>query len=300
MYRGEGLKTSLKIIFKVIVFTYLLSLTPFFTILPDFLHFNNGLLTSSIYKHEFVQEEISIKDQLNLMKIDEGVALSGDVSTIEILNDKYIDNTPHNKQEKKPENNQEGTLAVNKKVYIYNTHQNEEYSDGKSVIDASVELANRLQKAGIQVVYETNSFPEYLKNNGLDYNSSYEASYYYLNEAMVNYGGFDLVIDFHRDSVPRENSFVTIGDKNYAKMMFVVGGLSSNVNQVTTLSQTLSNYIETLQPGVIKPLMVREAYYNQQVYENSVLIEMGSDANTYEEVYHSTNLLADAIIQYLR
>lgn len=285
---------------KLLLFTYLLTWTPFFRGLPDFLHLDDVLVHSSVYEHRFIEEGISIKDQLVLMKVDEGVVLNGNENpNIEISSGKYVDNSI---KEKKIEQVDTVVPAIKegKKVYIYNTHQMEGYSDGKSVVDASVLLANRLQQENIQVVYETNSFPEYLKQNGLNYNHSYQASYFYLNEALVNYGGFDLVIDFHRDSVPRENAFVRINDKDYAKIMFVIGGLSNNVNAVTSLSKQLSQSIDTMCPGIVKSPMTIEAYFNQQVYENSVLIEVGSDTNTYEEVVNSTNLLADAIIQYLR
>ena len=46
--------------------------------------------------------------------------------------------------------------------------------------------------------------------------------------------------------------------------------------------------------------MVREAYFNHDVSTNMVLIEVGSDHTTFEEVENSTELLAKAIVQYLR
>ena len=185
-----------------------------------------------------------------------------------------------------------------KKVYIYNTHQQEEYSDGKTVIDASIQLANLLQEAGVQVVYENNDFKAWLNAKGLNYNYSYHASNFYLNEALVQYGGFDLIIDFHRDSIPRESSYITIDNKTYAKMMFVVGGLSKNANAITQRCNELTSLVN--ENGVMKNVMIREAYYNQDVSDRMVLIEVGSDKNTYEEVSNSTKLLADSILKYLQ
>ncbi|NBK98034.1 MAG: stage II sporulation protein P [Erysipelotrichia bacterium] len=280
---------------KVCLFTYLLFLTPFFSALPTFLGLDESFITSKVYEHKL--SEISIKEQLNLLKVADGVTLSNvEHNKVEESSGTYVDNS---KKENSTQN--DGVVpqvTSQKKVYIYNTHQQEAYQDNKTVIDASIALSNQLQSAGIQVVYESNDFSAWLKNQGLDYNSSYRASYYYLNEALVNYGGFDLIIDFHRDSVPRESSYVNINGKNYAKMMFVIGGLSKNVEQVSALSNDLTARINTLQEGVIKQAMTREAYYNQEVYPNSVLIEVGSDQNTYDEISNSTNLLAQAIIQY--
>lgn len=291
------MKTSVKIFIKLLLFTYLLFLTPFFSALPQFLGIDKSLVISDIYEHDLKQ--IPIKEQLNLLKIEEGVTLSNpnrNLSKIEETSGTYVDNSSIQEQADTvvPQIN-----VGAKKVYIYNTHQQEGYQDNKTVVDASVELSNQLQNAGIQVVYETNDFPAYLKSKGLDYNSSYHASYFYLNEALVNYGGFDLIIDFHRDSVPRESSYVTINDKSYARMMFVIGELSKNHDSVTALSNDLTARVNQIVEGVIKTPMNREAYYNQEVYPNTVLIEVGSDNNYYEEVKNSTNLLAQAIIQYL-
>ena len=166
-------------------------------------------------------------------------------------------------------------------------------------MDASIELANQLQKAGIQVVYESHDFSKWLNSKQLDYNYSYWASNYYLNEAIVKHGGFDLIIDFHRDAIPRESSFIKINDKSYAKMMFVVGGLSKNVDNIKDLSYVLTKQVNHLENGVMKSVMIKEAYYNQDVSENMVLIEVGSNTNTYQEVCNSTKLLGEAIIKYL-
>ncbi len=289
------MKTSIKIFIKLCLFTYFLFLTPFFNALPNQFGFKQLFFKSNVYESELHQ--VSIKERLSMMKIEKGVLLNDEnTNAISIQSGEYVNNS--NKEETK-ENQTTISNVDGKKVYIYNTHQQEGYQDNKTVMDASIELANQLQNAGVQVVYETNDFTNYLKSKGLDYNSSYQASYYYLNEAFVKYGGFDLVIDFHRDSIPRESTYVTINNKSYAKMMFVIGALSKNFEHVNLLSLELTNIIESIQPGVIKQPMQREAYYNQQVYENSVLIEVGSDNNTYEEVKNSTNLLGEAIIQYL-
>lgn len=116
---------------------------------------------------------------------------------------------------------------------------------------------------------------------------------------LVNYGPFDLIIDFHRDAVPRESSYVTIDGKDYARMMFVVGGLSANSEQTKQISQTLYDNIEQIQPGIMKKTMVREAYYNQEMSEHMILVEVGSDNNTFSEVRNSVEVLAEGITVYL-
>ena len=276
------LKSSLKLLIKLCLFTYILSLTPFFDALPSYLGINLSTITSSVYQYDLDENASSIKEQLNLMHVHDQILMSDEQEDSYIVTEcSYV----------------EGKKET-KKVYIYNTHQQEEYSDGKTVIDASIQLANLLQEAGVQVIYESNDFKTWLNAKGLNYNYSYHASNYYLNEALVQYGGFDLIIDFHRDSIPRESSYITIDNKTYAKMMFVVGGLSKNANAITQRCNELTSLVN--ENGVMKNVMIREAYYNQDVSDRMVLIEVGSDKNTYEEVSNSTKLLADSILKYLQ
>ena len=276
------LKSSLKLLIKLCLFTYILSLTPFFDALPSYLGINLSTITSSVYQYDLDENASSIKEQLNLMHVHDQILMSDEQE------DSYIVTESSYVEGKKE----------TKKVYIYNTHQQEEYSDGKTVIDASIQLANLLQEAGVQGIYVSNDFKTWLNAKGLNYNYSYHASNYYLNEALVQYGGFDLIIDFHRDSIPRESSYITIDNKTYAKMMFVVGGLSKNANAITQRCNELTSLVN--ENGVMKNVMIREAYYNQDVSDRMVLIEVGSDKNTYEEVSNSTKLLADSILKYLQ
>ena len=167
------------------------------------------------------------------------------------------------------------------------------------MLDGAKLLGEQLQEAGVEVFVETNSFSDYMKQNGLNYNDSYLVSYNFLNDVLADYGPFDLIIDFHRDAVPRESSFVTLEGKDYAKMMFVIGGLNGHVEHSEQLCQTLYDKIEQVQPGIMKKTMVREAYYNQQVNANMVLIEVGSNNSTFEEVSNSVDVLAQGLIAYL-
>lgn len=279
---------KLQILFKVGLLTYLLLISPFFLKVNEYLFETTSYLSCAPFEYNAIIKEVSIKDRLNLLNVNDDVLYTDEQDTILVDTNFFESND---------EVIQDSTDV--KKVYIYNTHQSEEYADENTVIEASIYLANLLQEANIQVVYETNEIATYLNDHGLDYNDSYEASNYYLNEALVNYGGFDLVIDLHRDSIPRESTYVEIDGVAYAKMMFVVGNLSQHSEYITNLSNELKGLVDAQVSGVMKDAFSRESYYNQHVYQNMVLIEVGSNTNTYEEVLHSTELLAQAIIQYL-
>ncbi len=67
-------------------------------------------------------------------------------------------------------------------VYLYNTHQSEEYAD-YSVYNATIGLATRLNNIGVPTVFEEQSVTVFLQNNNLKYYKSYEVSRTYLESA---------------------------------------------------------------------------------------------------------------------
>ena len=194
-----------------------------------------------------------------------------------------------------PLNNQE-----QKSIYIYSTHQKEAYKDQNSVMEASRYLGNLLTEAGYQVVIEERDFTQELNAQGLDYNQSYQISRNAINDALIKYQGFDLMIDFHRDSVPRSASFIERDGKSFAKMMIVLGGLSPHFSLIQNKAVTLLDKTNQIQNGIMKNILIREAYYNQDISEKMLLIEVGSEENYYQEVTNSLDILAQSIHEMMR
>lgn len=279
------MKSTLKIICKVCILFLFLYLTPFYSGFIEIFG-NDNLKDTLVYKQRSLDETISIKDQLNILSANSNFTLDEEDFEFETTaeNPKTVPETPK---------------VSDKKIYIYNTHQNEDYAGGETVMDAAALLGNELQAKGYTVVLETNDFKSYGSSNDLDYDHSYAISYKFLNDALVNYGGFDLIIDLHRDAIPRDASYKEANGKSYAKMMMVVGGLSSNVDAVTERASTLNDIINGNVNGIMRSTMTREAYYNQQVHPNTILIELGGQINPFDEIKNSIPVLADGIAQYL-
>ncbi|MFQ9922462.1 MAG: stage II sporulation protein P [Beduini sp.] len=188
--------------------------------------------------------------------------------------------------------------GVNKSIYIYSTHQQEKYAD-QGVFEGSKYLAEKLRTMGYNVIVEESNFENYAAANGMQYDEFYQVSNTFLTEALVNNGGFDLVIDFHRDSVGANVTRLLANDKAYAKMMFVIGGLSEKVEAVRGASQALSTLIDSYMPGISRGTFEREAYYNQYVTDHMLLIEVGGVENSFTEVKNSLDVLALSIHDYL-
>ena len=192
------------------------------------------------------------------------------------------------------------TDTKKKRIYIYSTHQKEAYKDIGNVKDASIVLQQQLIEYGYDVIVENRDFPKELNDLGYDYSKSYLISRSALQDALVKYEGFDLIIDFHRDSIPRNTATVNSNNKTYAKMMVVLGGLSSHYDVNYDLAKTLTDKANQIEQGIRKNILVREAYYNQDLSKNMLLVEVGGDENYYSEVLNSVEVLSKVIHEIVR
>lgn len=113
-------------------------------------------------------------------------------------------------------------------IYIYNSHQGEEYAHSTfaefsvqpTVLFADYALENVFNKNNYQTMVEEASIKEILNINGWRYAYSYMASRILLENAKSSTPSLKYFIDVHRDSLERERTTVTIGDKVYAKTIF--------------------------------------------------------------------------------
>lgn len=187
-------------------------------------------------------------------------------------------------------------LFIEKKIiYIYNTHQTEKYQTN-SVMDGARYLQSLLIEKGYEVIFEESNFDQYKRENNMDLTETYPTSRIFLNKNIEKYGPFDLIIDFHRDALSRENSYVTINGKNYAKLMMVIGNDSSNKDSVRYNSQILHLAVDEILDGIMRNDFSRDyAVYNQDVAQKMLLIEFGGNTSTFSEVQNSIEIIAEAI-----
>lgn len=177
-----------------------------------------------------------------------------------------------------------------KDVYIYNTHNLEEYSDKKNVFDASILLASNLKKLGINSLVEIRKASDYI-NTGLNY---YEISRSFIIDVMKK-KEYAYYIDIHRDSV--KDTKVTINNKDYAKILFVLGKDNASYEANKSVILEMNEYLNNYYPGLSKGILEKSGkdvngVYNQDLDKNVLLIEIGGIENNIEEVNNSTEILS--------
>lgn len=185
-------------------------------------------------------------------------------------------------------------------VYIYNTHDTEEYSDNFGVYDASFYLRDKLRELGINSIVEENRTSSIRNSNGWNYNLSYRASRINLERAKIDYPSVRLFIDLHRDSVGHNSTFVSIGNKGYARVLFVIGREHSNYLENLHYTQSIDYLISSKFPGLSKGILEKEGpgvngIYNQDVGYNVILLEVGGNENSSIEVKNTLDAISSVI-----
>jgi len=204
-------------------------------------------------------------------------------------------------------------IIENPIVYIYNTHQLENYSSENldiygitpNVLMASYILKEKLNKLGIPTVVEDANMSEMLSLNGWDYSYSYKASRLLILSKKSEYSSIKYFIDLHRDSVPKELATTTINQKKYAKILFVVGQdyntWQQNLDTATKINKLIEEKYPTLSRGILKKTGYGvDGVYNQDISSNSILIELGCVDNTIEEVFNTITAIANVLKEYIK
>ena len=202
---------------------------------------------------------------------------------------------------------------INKPViYLYNSHQLENYSNDKLEIYGitpnvqmfSYILREKLDELGIESIVEDANMSKILESNNWDYSYSYRASREQLVDKIKKYPSLKYFIDIHRDSVPRSMSTVTINNKNYAKVLFVVGqdynNWQANYNLANAINNIMVSNYSNLSRGIMKKTgKYVNGVYNQDVSPNCILMEVGGNENTVEEVYNTSSVIAEVLKKYI-
>lgn len=204
-------------------------------------------------------------------------------------------------------------VSSSPQVYIYNTHQTESYSMKTlepynitpSVMMASYLMKEHFQKEGIETIVEETNISDYMKEQGYQYAESYVASRTFVESILKKYPDLKLIIDLHRDAIPHDSSTITIGEKNYAKVLFIVGMNNPNYQANLSLAQSLSDLINQSYPKLSRGIMSKSGsnvngLYNQDLNGNMILLELGANENTIDEVQNTVEAIVPIISAYLK
>jgi stage II sporulation protein P len=119
-----------------------------------------------------------------------------------------------------------------------------------------------------------------------------------------------VVIDGHRDAIGGEDTKVKptaiINGKKAAQVMILAGCQTGSVEGFPHWEENfrfclqLQKQLEADYPDLARPLLFKACKYNFDLLNGSILIEIGTDANTLEEATYSAELLGQALVKILQ
>lgn len=200
----------------------------------------------------------------------------------------------------------------NKNVIIFHTHTCESYTQTEncryeesgnyrttnleySVSKVGDELGKYLTNYGFNVIHNK-TYHDYPAYNG-SYGRSLKTVSDILSKNKAN-----IIIDLHRDAMNDETYApkVRIGDEYVSQIMFVIGtdgsGLKhDNWKQNLEFAIKVQQKGNELYPGLFKPIILRNARYNQNLSSEAVIVEFGATGNTLEEATGASKYLAKVL-----
>lgn len=205
-------------------------------------------------------------------------------------------------------------------VLIYHTHTCESYLDedagyyyddfyprstdeSQSVIAVGDRIAESLKENGIGVVHDKtlHDYPSY--------DGSYGRSWDTIEKYKKKYPGIVVTLDIHRDSMTADNgtkykpTFEYNGKK--AAQIMIMSGYDDSGDfpfweDNLIFAMKLQKECEDNYPDMTRPLDFGEFSYNMDFNNGSLLIEVGTDANTVDEAAYSGELLGNALSSVLQ
>ncbi len=199
-------------------------------------------------------------------------------------------------------------------VLIIHTHGTEAYADhadnnyrtkgDDGVIGIGNVIADTLSSAGVGTIHCTVAFDE------LDFNTAYYSAALAIRDYLREYPSISYVIDVHRDSITLPDGtyyapMATIDGENAAKLMFVVGtdyagsghvGWRDNLALCARIQSSISGEHES----VMRNINIRAASFNEQYTKGSMLLEVGSCANTFDEAARSAKVFAETLAEEIK
>ena len=205
-------------------------------------------------------------------------------------------------------------------VLILHTHTTESYTpsskftykptdtdrttdENYNVVRIGKHIESVLRKNGIKVYHDTsvNDYP--------GYNGSYNRSYKVAQNQLKKNPDIKIILDIHRDAIEGKNGekikyTCTVNSQNAAKLMFVVGSNQSGLSHESwgenmKFAYTLQQYINSVYPGLMRPINFRSQRFNQQLAPGAIIVEVGTNGNTMDEAILGAECFAECLTDYI-
>lgn len=163
-------------------------------------------------------------------------------------------------------------------------------------------ICDILNARGISAVHSTtlNDYPAY--------NGAYNRALKDINSYINQYPSVQLVIDVHRDAIGTAGNYyktsAEVDGTQTAQLMFVTGTDAGGLDHPhwrdnLAFQAQLHDRINSLYPGLMRPISIRTSRFNQHIRTGSMLVEVGACGNTLEEAEAAAAIFASELANTL-
>ncbi len=205
-------------------------------------------------------------------------------------------------------------------VLIVHTHTTESFEPySRDYYDASFPSRSRESSHNMTAVGEV--LAETLAENGItvlhdctvhdypSYTGSYDRSEETIRAALEQYPSIRVVIDLHRDAITEPDGTriapaIEIDGRSAAQFMIIAGCDDGRFNmphymENYRLAALIQNFSGAMYPDLARAVLFDYRNYNQHVTNGSLLIEVGSHANSLDESLYCAELLGEVMSKAL-
>ncbi len=201
-------------------------------------------------------------------------------------------------------------------ILIYHTHSQEAFADSvpgdvsHTVVGLGAYLTTLLQEKGYKVLHHTGIFD--MENGVLERDYAYHRALPVLEQILAENPSIQVVIDLHRDGVAEDVHLIAdVNGEQTARLMFFNGMCRdeagermdvTNPYREDNLAFSLQSalQLEAHYPGMLRVVYLKQSRYNQHLRSRSMLVEVGAQTNTVDEVYRTIPVLADVLGKVLQ
>lgn len=208
-------------------------------------------------------------------------------------------------------------------VLIFHSHTTETYQ----ILDKgyySKKTPTRTNDNGLNMARVGKAITEEIEKNGYTvihdtqiHDSTYNTAYSHSRKSVEKYlkenPSIKIALDIHRDAIHRSDGTkmkptATVKGKKAAQIM-IISGCQEKGNIVEGFPEWkenlvfavhLQNKLEELFEGITRPIYFSPRKYNMDMTTCSLLVEVGSDANTLEEAVYTGKCIGSAVSEILK
>lgn len=193
-------------------------------------------------------------------------------------------------------------------ILLYHTHSQEAFVDSKAgveedtILGAGEVLASYLEEYGFSVYHHKGKYDV----ESRDY--AYSNALPEVEQILKEHPEIEVVIDLHRDAVAETTRLVTeLQGRETAKVMFF-NGLSRTkakgeidylknpyLQENLAFSFQMKKACDEYYPGFARNIYLRAYRYNMHLCPKTLLIELGAQTNTKEEIWNALEPLAHVL-----